>query len=146
MVTEEVINRHTGKTAILDSGWVLLWDSLFSFFHTLHSPPFFPSFCFSSSLSSSASGHVLLWWLHFLCRGKVSLLASLNGFYDGLDMIVSLYISLSVKVYLTQLCIWQALSFWMSSAAAWYLEESVKCFFLLCCLRDVLKLFTVKAQ
>lgn len=51
MVTEEVINRHTGKTAILDSGWVLLWDSLFSFFHTLHSPPFAPSFCFSSSVS-----------------------------------------------------------------------------------------------
>lgn len=81
-------------------------------------------------LSSSALGHVLLWRLNFLCRGKVSLLASLNGFYDGLDMIVSLYISLSVKVYLTQLLVWQALYFWMSSAATWYLDKSVKCLFL----------------
>lgn len=98
---------------------------------------------------------------------EVSLLTSLNGFYDGLDTTVSLYFPLSMKVYqylntiytihLTHSSLLDDCS--RSHGALTSLEEKCSyennniasstpdCCFerFFCCLQDILKLFTVKA-
>lgn len=93
-----------------------------------HSPfaPF-SSFILSLILSLRPCSTVMT---SFSLLREVSLLTGLNGFYDGLDTIVSIHILLSVKVYFTQLFIWPAFSFWMTAAGAtvpWQVCKTLLC-------------------